>query len=95
MRVLVERSGGFTGIGKTAAIDSERLSPQDSGMLQKLVDDAGLFGLPESPAGAPQGADQFQYKVTIETPDRQRCVVLRDPPPPVKSLLDWMWAHQK
>jgi hypothetical protein len=95
MRVLVERSGGFTGIGKKAEVDSESLPAEDSGELQKLVDEAAVFDLPESPAAPPRGADQFEYKLTVDGPEGQRSIALRDPPPPVKRLLDWMWAHQK
>jgi hypothetical protein len=96
MRLLLERSGGFAGIKKTAAVDSGSLSPQDSAELTALVDAARIFDLPAPPPGAPQGADQFQHKLTLETPERQRTIELRDTySPEVKRLLDWVWAHSQ
>ena len=95
MRILLERSGGFAGIKKKAAVDSESLSKDESAELQKLVDAAGVLGMPAAP-DSPQGADQFQYNLTIESPEQKRSVVLHDPASPeVKRLLDWLWAHKK
>ena len=96
MRVLLERSGGFAGIKKKATVDSETLSTDESAELKNLVDAAGIFDLPAAPDSPPRGADQFQYNLTIETPERQRTLELRDPSSPeVKRLLDWVWAHTK
>jgi hypothetical protein len=96
MRILLERSGGFAAIKKKATVDSEALSPEESAELQKLVDAAGVFDLPAAPDSPPQGADQFQYNLTIETPERRQTVVIRDPTSPeLKRLLDWLWAHKK
>jgi hypothetical protein len=96
MRILLERSGGFAAIKKKATVDSEALSPEESAELKKLVDAAGVFDLPAAPDGPPQGADQFQYNLTIETPEGRHAVVLRDPTSPeLKRLLDWVWAHKQ
>ena len=96
MRILLERSGGFAGIKKKAVVDSASLSPEESAELQKLVDAAGISNLPAAPDTPPQGADQFQYNLTIESPEHQRNILLRDPSSPeVRRLLDWLWAHKK
>lgn len=95
MRVIVERSGGFAGTRKESAVDSQSLSAGESADLQKLVDAAGFFDLPEKPAEAPQGADQFQYKLTVETPQRQRTLVVTEPPPELKRLLDWVLTRYR
>ena len=79
MRVAVERSGGFACIAKKAAVDSEALSAEDSGELQKLIEAAGIFALPDDAPG--DGADQFQYKLTIESALGNRTLVIGDADP--------------
>jgi hypothetical protein len=101
MRILLERSGGFAGIKKKAEVDSEALSKEDSAELERLVEAAGILNQPAAPAGPPQGADQFQYNLTIgpvpgESEEASRTVTLRDPSnEAVKRLLDWMWARKQ
>lgn len=100
MRILVERTGGFAGIKKKAAVDSEALPAEESAELERLVAAAGILqpaaaAAPQQAAGQ-QGADQFQYDLTVESSGGQRTVELHDPVnPEVKRLLDWVWAHQK
>jgi hypothetical protein len=100
MRILVERTGGFAGIKKKAAVDSEALPPEQSAELDRLVAAAGILN-PASAAAPQQAAgqyyaDHFQYTVTVESSDGQRTTQLQDPVnPEVKRLLDWVWAHKK
>jgi hypothetical protein len=94
MRLLVERSGGFAGIRKRAAVDSASLSPKESAELTELLNSSRIFDLPATPHVTPPGADQFQYRLTLETPERQRTVEISDPSSPeVRRLLDWVWAR--
>jgi hypothetical protein len=95
MRILVERSGGFAGIKRKAAVDSQALSEDAAAEMKQLVEAAGLFDLPAAPVTPPGGADQFQYNLTVEAGERRRTIELRDPAcAEVARLLDWLWAHQ-
>jgi hypothetical protein len=99
MRILVERTGGFAGIKKTGAVDSEALPAEESAELERLVAAAGILqpaaAAPQQATGQ-QGADQFQYNLTVESSGGQRTLELHDPVnPEVKRLLDWVWAHNK
>jgi hypothetical protein len=100
MRILVERTGGFAGIKKKAAVDSEALPAEESTELKRLVDAAGILN-PAAATAAQQAAaqhyaDHFQYTVTVESSDGQRTKQLQEPVnPDVKRLLDWVWAHKK
>jgi hypothetical protein len=74
MRIQFERTGGFAGMRTAATIDTNSLSPGDRQELQQLVEAAGFFKLPPEVAGRPQRADQFQYKLTVESEGQQHTV---------------------
>ena len=67
MKIHFERSGGFTGIPVVAEIESQALAAEEAQHLQELVRTADFFDLPAQPPASPApGADQFQYKITVE-----------------------------
>jgi hypothetical protein len=79
MRIYFERSGGFAGMRVSTTIDTESLGSAETDELQKLIDTAKFFALPALiTTTSPAGVDQFQYKVTIETGDRQHTVETGD-----------------
>lgn len=78
MRILFERSGGFAGMLVRASIDTASLSKEEADKLEKLVAEAGFFDLPVQLASPSPGADQFQYKVSIEEGDRRHTVETSD-----------------
>ncbi len=63
MRIYFERSGGFLGKPVTCTVDTESLPADEAAALQEMVAAASFFELRET---APQGRDQFQYKVVVE-----------------------------
>lgn len=72
MHIAFERTGGFAGIHLGCEIDTETLSPEEASQVAGCVDAANFFDLPEvSPSG---GADQFQYKISIEKDGRTRTI---------------------
>lgn len=66
MRIYFERSGGIMGKPMTAVVDTESLPSEEATSWRELVLDSQFFSLPEKPSPAPEGADQFQYKVKVE-----------------------------
>jgi hypothetical protein len=78
MRITFERSGGFAGMLFRTSIDTVSLSKEEADKLQKMVAEAGFFDLPGELSSPSPGADQFQYKVSIEEGDRRHTVETSD-----------------
>jgi len=78
MRITFERSGGFAGLTSTVELDTESLPPDEAHNVQKMVEDANFFNLPASILARSQGADRFQYVVTVEVEDKQHTVRMED-----------------
>ena len=74
MRIQFERSGGFAGMRLTATIDTDTLAPDEARVLQALMDTAWFFDLPAVIASPTPGADQFQYRLTVEADERRHTV---------------------
>ncbi len=74
MKIDFERSGGFTGIRLTASLDTKSMSAKEGLRLEKLVEKARFFELPEKPSKLTQGADQFFYNVTVEIAGKRHTV---------------------
>ena len=93
MRIQFERTGGFAGMKLVGAFDSESLSAAEARQLSKMIESAQLLDWPEQDgAKLTQGADQFQYKISIEIQSRQRTIMVNDgnAPEAVLPLLDWL-----
>ena len=67
MQIHFERSGGFAGMLVTTFVDTESLSPEEAQELRGLVDNAVFFDLPAVISPESQGADRFQYKLSVES----------------------------
>ena len=79
MKIQFERSGGFTGIPVFAEIESQTLDDEEAQHLQELLDTAHFFDLPaQPPTSPPPGADQFQYKITVEDAGQRHTVQTTD-----------------
>jgi hypothetical protein len=78
MKISYRRSGGFTGMLISFDIDVKTLPPEDAGELEVLIDAADFFALPaQIPSDSP-GADQFEYKLKVETEELQHSVRVGD-----------------
>ncbi len=74
MKIFYERSGGFGGFHIQRLLDSNKLPQEEAHRLEQNLAAAKFFDLPKkltSPAG---DADRFQYKITVETPDKEHTV---------------------
>ena len=65
MRIYFERSGGMLGKPMTATVDTNTLPSDEAASWREMVLESKIFGLPET-LSAPEGPDQFQYKVVVE-----------------------------
>ncbi|MDH3291009.1 MAG: hypothetical protein OEO20_07445 [Gemmatimonadota bacterium] len=92
MRIHFERSGGFAGLQLAVTIESDTLSQEDLQQLRWLVDEADFFALPSELREQTPRADQFVYKVTVESAGRRHTVETTDEaaPPTLQPLLDWL-----
>ncbi len=91
MRVVVEQSGGFTGIPFTTSVDTGSMSPSDAAELQALVDSAHVA---EFPKGGTKNVypDQLEYTITLERDGERHEVNVSesDLSDPLRALLDWV-----
>lgn len=78
MRISYRRTGGFAGMVMRFDLATENLPQEEADELRELVTSADFFSLPDIiPSHAP-GADQFQYKLTVEYEEQQHTVEVGD-----------------
>ena len=70
MRIQFERTGGFMGMHLEVEVLTETLSPAEADELETLIDGAHFFDLPPVLKPPTEGADRFQYKLTVEKGDQ-------------------------
>lgn len=94
MRIYYERSGGFAGLRQEITLDSQSIDAEEAGELQKLVEQAGFFDLPARITAPGTGADQFQYRITVESGPRRHTVEAGEAsiPAALQPLLDRLAA---
>jgi len=70
MKIKFRQTGGFAGLTKSAEINRENLSKEESDMLNSLVEQSKFFEIPEpTPDAAP---DIEQYSISIESEGKTR-----------------------
>ena len=74
MRVEFVRSGGFAGILLVANIDFKNLPPDESAILEKQIEAADFFRLPEVIKPAAAAPDRFEYQITVSSPTQMHTV---------------------
>ncbi len=94
MQITFEQSGGFAGLIRTKSIDTATLLPSDAQQVQRLIEAADFFRLPDSIEAEAQ-PDRFQYQITIEDDDRHHSVEVSETniPPTLRPLLEWLEHH--
>lgn len=94
MRIHFERSGGFAGMTVNVDIDADSLPESERRDLASLVSRASFFSLPAQITGSTpsRGADQFSYRISIESGGRRHTVETSDGAAPATliPLLDWL-----
>ncbi len=88
--------GGFVylpGRSEPVTLDTDELPESEAGELERLVEAAGFFGLPE--ATPPRGAaDYLRYTISVTRQGRSHTVQLTDPieDPGVQALVEYLEA---
>jgi hypothetical protein len=92
MRILFERTGGFTGRTLQGILDSSALPPTQYHRLKKLLEQSRFFELPAALELPNQGTDRFIYKVTVENEKGSHSVEANEGaiPGEMQPLLDFL-----
>lgn len=72
-----ERSSGLVGRRIRYSVDLHDLSADEAQNLQKLIDEANFFDLPEDLHGSAT-PDEFQYQLSIQDGDKRHTVNASD-----------------
>jgi hypothetical protein len=86
MKILLERSGGFTGIPLKTSIDTDLLGAVERDRLHAEIEAVDFFHLPTRMRATHAGADRFQYTLTIIDGRRKRTVEVSEPGIPDELL---------
>jgi Emfourin len=76
-QISFERSGGFMGRKVSLQLSLEELPASQSETLQRLLDEADFFNLPENLITSPL-PDEFVYTITVEAGTRKRTIRVSD-----------------
>ena len=87
MRVTLETSGGFTGLRRTATLDTD---------LDEAVDDL-LRSLGSGAAAEPSGSSQPRYRLTVHRPTGDQVTELTESevPAALRPLLTELLRHAR
>jgi len=92
MRVRLERSGGFAGINRASSVSTDQIPAEEARRVAALVEASGFFELPSVIRSTEPGADQFQYKITVESEHGTHTVQVDEAavPPSLQPVLSWI-----
>jgi hypothetical protein len=82
MRVRFKMDGGLVYLparSEPTTIDTDDLPEGEARELERLIEAAGFFDLPETSSPPRGGADYLRYTVSVTTPERSHTVHLTDP----------------
>jgi hypothetical protein len=82
MRVRFKMDGGLLYLparSEPTTIDTDDLPEGEARELERLIEAAGFFDLPETSSPPRGGADYLRYTVSVTTPERSHTVHLTDP----------------
>jgi hypothetical protein len=89
--------GGFVylpGQSEPVTLDTDDLPESEAGELERLVEAAGFFGLPETSPPPRGAADYLRYTISVTGQGRSHTVRLTDPieDPDVQALVEYLEA---
>lgn len=95
MRIEYKVDGGFAyfpGLYQPVTVDTTALAAEEADQLERWVDAANFFDLPEVSPPPRGAADYLKYTITITTRERSHEVRLTDPitNPHVQALVDYL-----
>jgi hypothetical protein len=94
MRVELRTDGGLVYVptrSEPVTIDTDDLPAAEANELERLIDAARFFDLPETSAPS-RGADYLRYTISVTSPERSHTVVLTDPieDPHIQALVEYL-----
>ena len=95
MRVRFKMDGGFVYLparSEPTTIDTDELSEEEAKELERLIEAAGFFELPETSSPPRGAADYLRYTISATTPEHSHTVQLTDPieDPHVRALVEYL-----
>jgi hypothetical protein len=79
MKIYFERSGGLAGINDRIVLDTSSMPPDEVKRAQQLIDNSNFFNLPsKSLPPKPGSADYLNYKITVQTDEREHKIQTND-----------------
>jgi hypothetical protein len=97
MRVQFKTDGGFVYLpdrGAPMVIDTDELPAKEADELERLLEDAGFFDLPETSTPPRGAADYLRYTISVTAGEYGHTVHLTDPieDPDVQALVEYLEA---
>jgi len=92
MHIDFTRSGGFAGMRLSCSVDTDHLSPEQATEVEKLIDNAGFFELPEKLVPEQPRPDRFEYRVNVDAGEKQHSITVSDAvaPESLRPLLNYL-----
>ena len=78
MQIEFVRSGGFAGIQLTASLDTQELDSEQVMAVEKMVEEADFFNLPEEIQAGSSAADRFIYHLTVSISEETHSVMVHE-----------------
>ena len=100
MRVRFKIDGGFVYLparSEPTTIDTDELSEEEAKELERLIEAAGFFQLPETSSPPRGAADYRRYTISVTIPERGHTVQLTDPieDPHLLALVEYLEAKAR
>jgi hypothetical protein len=95
MRVQFKTEGGFVylpGRDAPVTIDTDDLPTEEASELERLIEAAGFFDLPETSEPPRGAADYLRYTISVTSPEHSHTVRLTDPieDPDLQALVEYL-----
>ena len=100
MRVQFKMDGGFVYLPERSApvtIDTDSLPAAEANELERLLEAADFFDLPETSLPPRGAADYLRYTISVTSPEHSHTVSLTDPieDPHVQALVECLEAKAR
>jgi hypothetical protein len=100
MRVRFKTDGGFVYLperGAPVTIDTDDLPPEEASELERLLEAAGFFDLPETSPPPRGAADYLRYTISVTAGEHSHTVHLTDPieDPDLQALVEYLEAKAR
>jgi hypothetical protein len=100
MRIRFKMDGGFVYLparSEPVTIDTEDLPEEEANEVERLVEAAGFFELPETIPPPPGAADYLQYTILVTSSEHSHTVQLTDliEDPALQALVEYLEAKAR